>query len=750
MSIKRERAFDLSPKTVLGALLALTVVFSALPALAQTSPQSRSASPQSKSASPQSPENPFYHYKQAQYFEREGKSDKAEAALRQSMALAPTDYLNYVKLASLLAQRGQTQEAISLYKKAMTLDAQDPMLHFSLGALYEQAENPQYELAEREYQNGLLKNPLYHFGQYNLARVQMQQGKYDLAQQNFSKFLVTYPDHFEARKYLANVYLVNRQAPLAAQEYETLKAKFPNRFNDSLNLARALTQSDAPQQALEELKAIYAQEGNKADILEEMGNAHQALGQLTYANQNYQKSYELDAKRYPLLLKIADNAQKATQPEQTAQALNTYLSKEPGNESVRHWLANTYVTQKQYDQALKELQDISLKSENPQMRYQADKETAYVYQLKGDLARAILRYEALLSNPQAQADTQMKTNLALAYHKEGRLSEAVSTYQLVYNALPAITDQTSEADQKAKRILGNDLANALVALGDEAYKNQQYDAALLRYTEATQYALPDNSSPYLGLGNAYFAMNLPDQAQDAYEKVLIKNPEDHMVKLALAKVKLQQQKPQESIEILSRLTAANPNNVEIHLALGDAYNAAAKPKEAVLAYEKAQALQDAQGKFLPAEQENLDITIGALWQALGDYQKAKLAYEKALALRPENPKTHYNLGIVYNELGQLDLSVQSYQKAIQLDPSFADSRYGLALSYEKQQKYQDALDSYKTYQQLPNASYVKEAEARINLIQQALNPVATPKEVPSKLAPVTPVAPVKLPTPNLS
>ncbi|HEY9745648.1 MAG TPA: tetratricopeptide repeat protein, partial [Oculatellaceae cyanobacterium] len=118
-------------------------------------------------------------YRQAQQAELRGDLPQAEAALRRAIALDPTDYLNYVKLASILNQQGKPNEAILYYQKALSLNPQDTMILYSLGSVYEQVG--QYAKAEEAYALTLQNNPRFRFGLLNLARTEIQQKKYEPA-----------------------------------------------------------------------------------------------------------------------------------------------------------------------------------------------------------------------------------------------------------------------------------------------------------------------------------------------------------------------------------------------------------------------------------------------------------------------------------------------------------------------------------------------------------------------------------------
>ena len=672
-------------------------------------------------------------YQQAVQAERLGHLSDAERFLRQAIALDPQDYLNYVKLASILNQQDKPNEAASYYQHALNLQPEDGMILYSLGGVYEQLG--QYAKAEEAYALSLQNNPRYQYALLNLARAEIQQKKYTPAIAHYQQFLSQYPDHYEARRRLAKLYLVTGQETASVKEYDALKQRFPNRFDEHLDMARALNGANAPAQALEELKLAYAKEGGKADIDEEMGRAHVALGQADLAILNYQKAYALDPTRDDLLLKMAELYRFQKNPDQAIVQYLAFLKLHPENQDVRRQLVNVYFENQRFEPALNELGVMLAaasepKTESPdalknnaQQQYDIRKDMAYATQMLGDLPKATGQYEALLQSPLAANDLQLKSNLAIAYHKSGAYAKAIPLYKQIYYAEPQ--------DKQQYRIdtvgLGNDLAVAITAVGDAAYKSEDYNAALTAFGDATLYAASTNYWPQLGLANTYYALNMPEKAYAAYGTVLEKDPDNvtarlYRTKLSIAKGASDPTKPAAEaaavmpaeLATLEALAKENPTNLEVLAALADAYAQQGNATAAASAYEKALAVAPQNVPLL--------LSLGTQWQKLGNYEQAKAVYLRALAIDDHSPMLYYNLGIVCNELGQLDQSAQAYQKALALDPHYVDSQYGLAITLEKQQKYQDALETYQTYARDPQAHYGKEAQSRIEILKQALNP----------------------------
>lgn len=673
------------------------------------------------------------YYLQAVQAEHRGNLKEAEQALRKTITLDPQDYLNAVKLAAILNQLGKPNEAASYYRQALTLNPQDMMILYSLGGIYEQLG--QYTKAEEAYTLTLRNNPGYRFALLNLARTEIQQKKYAPAITHYHQFLESYPDHFEARRRLARLYLATGKMSEAVQQYERLKMRFPNQFADHVDLARALNGANDPAKALAELQLADGQEGGKADISEEMGRAHAALGQGELAILNFRKAYALNPQKEELLLRIGDLQRERKQWNEAIESYQTFLKLHPDNRPVRRTLADTYLENRQYEAALSELDGLLSqldpgRADQAAERYALQKDQAYAMHMMGDLPKAIALYEALRQTPDANKDVQLQSNLALAYHKAGDYQNAVQAYKAVYYANPARLAQA----RINRTELAGDLTTALMALGDAAYKKGDLDAAVSHYGDASLYSAQNDIRPYLGLGNAYFALNIPDKAYGAYGEVLARDPGNVTARLYRIRLEMAHAVQNASdhtgnatvpegvtpaqLATLEGLAKESPNNVEVLAALADAYAQQARANEAIAVYERAVPLD--------AKNPALLMAIGSQWQKLGNFEQAKNAYLRALALDDKRPDLHYNLGIVYNELGDFERSAAAYRQALTLAPDSTDSRYGLAITLEKQGHREEALEAYQAYAGNPAAPYYQEALERIQALRQAKTTAAQP------------------------
>jgi tetratricopeptide (TPR) repeat protein len=666
----------------------------------------------------------YKHYQDAVLLERQGKYAEAEQDLRFAIAKDPYDSLNYIKLANVLAQQGKPKEAVSLLKKAASMESQDGMIYFTLGGLYE--EEGDYTAAEEAYRRALGKNALYKHGFSNLARVQTQLGKYPEAIESYRAFLQKYDDNFEARSHLARLLLVTGDDKASASEFERIKLEYPKRFKDHVYYAKALNKINDPTRALSELKEALKQEGDKADIAEEMGNTHVALAQNPFAIVHYEKALRLDPSRDYLQPVIGDLYLKSEQPNEAIGYLQRYLVKHPDHLNTRKTLAYSYMKTQQYGSALTQLKQIEQEDPSPEEKLKVGKDIAFAYQMSGDLDQAIVQYEKLLTHPELASDDQLKTNLAIAFHKKGTepdLEQAAKWYESVY-----------QSDPKANAAIGNDLANVYVTLGDRAYQTKQFDIALGKYQMATAFAKEDNIGPWLGMANTYYVTSKPSQAAECYKKVLEKAPQNVLARLYQAKITLDQNDPsaKEATSALTQIEALrdqHPENLDVRIVLAQSYQLAGQKDKAADAY------------FAAAQKQpdltHLWIQAGNLSDQTGKLNQAIQAYEKAAQLTPDSAVVQYNLATVYQQKDQMDEAVRSYQAAYQLDPKLADALYGIAVTYERQNRFQEAIEGYQKYLTVQEGQNYK-AAAQDRLTRLMTGQITKPSGgVSSKSMPMT-------------
>ncbi len=94
-------------------------------------------------------------------------------------------------------------------------------------------------------------------------------------------------------------------------------------------------------------------------------------------------------------------------------------------------------------------------------------------------------------------------------------------------------------------------------LGDENFKNQDYDKALQNYLSASK--INSNSAdPFYKLGETYIKLNKPDSALEYYKKALKINSSSNTIKLGITKAFLAKRQFEEAKKIVFALDQENP------------------------------------------------------------------------------------------------------------------------------------------------------------------------------------------------
>lgn len=251
------------------------------------------------------------------------------------------------------------------------------------------------------------------------------------------------------------------------------------------------------------------------------------------------------------------------------------------------------------------------------------------------------KYKHCCMQGKAVADVARQVQLALGYHRSGKMQEAEKAYHEALKLDPNNVD-------------------AMHLLGVLSSHTGRHDAAAEWIGKAIAIS-PSVPALYLNLGNVYQAQGKLDQA----------------------------------IESFSRALELKPDFAEAHLNLGNAYQTRRNYTAAIAHYEKALALKP--------EHPDALLSLGNVLQAEHRWNEAVDCYSRSLTRRPDSPEAHYNLGNVLNKLGHFKDAASCFQRALELNPDLVEAQMNLGGVFMAQGRLEEAVGHYEQAVQMNRA-----------------------------------------------
>lgn len=204
--------------------------------------------------------------------------------------------------------------------------------------------------------------------------------------------------------------------------------------------------------------------------------------------------------------------------------------------------------------------------------------------------------------------------------------------------------------------------------GQAAYRAKQYSDATAIFDRYTT-ERPDNAWGHYMLGLSAWKSGDLTRSEHAFEKALSVDPQHVKSLVNLSRVLIEQKRPDEAAERLSRAAEIDSESTEVFRLLGRTYYSQGKTDEAVSAYRRAIELNERDAWSMN--------NLGLLFLETERADQALPLFTKAAELRPEVPVFHNNLGMALEHTGRFRAAAAAYKAALAADPGYDKARRNL-------------------------------------------------------------------------
>lgn len=436
------------------------------------------------------------------FFFRAREYDRARAQYEAGAKSQPKDKVAYQeRLVELMATIGQNQEASHMLDSILAENPKDPNAIAMRAALMLQTGNAQQiKQAANDLQSLVTKTPDNHLLRFNLARALLAQGDIEQGRLQLEAAIKIRPDFIAARELLSKIYLSKNDAARALKEADEILSMNGNDLEAHLVRSSALIGIGERDKAREELATINRIAPENPDARYQMGYMAWQSKDYKQAEQVFSDLHKNNPKDIRGLVGVVETLVGQNKMPEAIQIMQKASQEAPERRDMRLALANLYVRDLRYDDAIKIYSDL----------LQADpKSSDLLFRLaetqrrKGDVNTSIETFRR--ASQAAPTDPRPLLQLGLLMDGTGRREQAKPIYEQILKLQPD------------HPIALNNLAFI------KAEEGVDLDEALTMAQRARQ-KLPDSPNIQDTLGWIYIKKNLSDDAVRVFKALVDKDP----------------------------------------------------------------------------------------------------------------------------------------------------------------------------------------------------------------------------------
>ncbi len=291
------------------------------------------------------------------------------------------------------------------------------------------------------------------------------------------------------------------------------------------------------------------------------------------------------------------------------------------------------------------------------------------------------------------------SELDLSREQRAQLQSALD--QKDYRSAEKLLVAEIERDPKSFRAAG-----LLEFAGGIFFLDGEYLNAAIAWKKAEAIA-PLSEESHFTLAMAYVKLRRLDWARPELQKLSDSHPQKALYAYWLARLDYDEQKYQEAIARLEKVTVVDPKMTRAYDLLGLCYDYLGRVQDAILTFNHAVQLNRSETK--PSPWPNLDMAIAQM--EANDLAGAETNLHEAISYDPQLAQAHYQLGRVLERQKKFPEAVASLNTSASLDPGYPDPHYLLGRIYKRLGKTDPANFEENKFQELQKAAVAVDSNA---------------------------------------
>jgi tetratricopeptide (TPR) repeat protein len=455
---------------------------------------------------PGSPEhNLAAQMKLAEFYFRRANYPAAEKLVGDILRKDSRNITGLKVRASIRIEQGQFESAIADLREALNGQPKSPELLLLMALAYERDDK--LELADRQYADAAKSAPGNLGVRLQYVFFLQRQGRIAQAEDVLSEAVSANPRSIDVLSALAQIRLARKNWMGALAVANSIQAIGNDRGVADLIRGSAFAGQNMMEQAIAALEAAHASAPDSLQAIVSLVNAYVGTGKADKAEallKDMQKKYPESVQ---LSLLMGGTQQAKNNIAEAERSFKSAIEQRPKEEAGYTSLSNLYIQQKNYDQALKVLQDgLREQPENLNLKLVL----AGTLIQTGDYEGAIAKYESILKD---------KSNIPVAINNLASLLLDYRTDQ----------DSLNRAYALSEELKNSNVPQFQDTVGWAQYQRGDFKAAVATL-EGAQAKLPNRGSIRYHLGMSYIATGQAEKASEQLKAALQLEPDGSPLK----------------------------------------------------------------------------------------------------------------------------------------------------------------------------------------------------------------------------